>query len=136
MHGIKCGSMAHQGLKQHIDLRISRLAICKALRDEIINYCRARRTWTNPNAMQIDAVHVSDGQERQGSKEKDEKPAGKFEGECRYCQKEGHKEAECRKMKADLAAGRCDKSGKPTGVNSLTATGPHAAFFAIELCTE
>ena len=26
-------------------------------------------------------------------------------------------------MQADLAAGRCDKSGKPTGVNSLTATG-------------
>ena len=26
-------------------------------------------------------------------------------------------------MKADLAAGKCDKNGKPTGVNSLTATG-------------
>ena len=26
-------------------------------------------------------------------------------------------------MKADLAAGECDKNGKPTGVNSLTATG-------------
>ena len=25
-------------------------------------------------------------------------------------------------MKADLAAGKCDKNGKPTGVNSLTAT--------------
>ena len=30
-------------------------------------------------------------------------------------------------MKADLAAGKCDKNGKPTGVNSLTATGD-AAF--------
>ena len=26
-------------------------------------------------------------------------------------------------MKADLAAGKCDKHGKPTGVKSLTATG-------------
>ena len=56
-------------------------------------------------------------------KEKDEKQAGKFEGECRYCQKKGHKKAVCRKMQADLAAGKCDKSGKPTVVNSLTGTG-------------
>ena len=94
--------------------------------------------------MQVDAVHVSGGQERQGGsgnaqldtgngksktkncgkgKEKDDKPAGRFEGECRYCQKKGQKKTECRKMKADLEAGRCDKSGKPTGVNSLTAAG-------------
>ena len=54
-------------------------------------------------------------------KEKDEKPVSKFEVECRYCQKKGHKKAECRKMEADLVAGKCDKHGKPTGVNSLTA---------------
>ena len=42
---------------------------------------------------------------------------------CRYCKKNGDKKAECRKMKADLAASRCDESGKPTGVNSLTVTG-------------
>ena len=42
---------AHQGLKQHIDLSISRLTTYKALRDEIINYSGARRTWTDPNAM-------------------------------------------------------------------------------------
>ena len=137
-----------KGSKQHIDLSISRLATYKALRDEIINCSRARRTWTDPNAMQVDAVHVNVNQERQGSgggsrsekgkcgkggkdkskkggkgKEKDEKPGSKFEGECRYCQKKGRKKAECRKMKADLAAGKRDKNGKPTGVNSLTATG-------------
>ena len=49
--GVVCGGMAHQGLKQHIDLSISRLSTYKALRDEIINYSRARRTWTDPNAM-------------------------------------------------------------------------------------
>ena len=59
--------MSHQGLKQHIDLSISRLSTYKALRDEIINYSRARRTWTDPNAMQVDAVHVNVNQERQGS---------------------------------------------------------------------
>ena len=64
-HGIVCGGMAHQGLKQHIDLSISRLSTYKALRDEIINYSRARRTWTDPNAMQVDAVHVNVNQERQ-----------------------------------------------------------------------
>ena len=31
-------------------------------------------------------------------------------------------------MKADLAAGKCDKNGKPTGVNSLTATGATQHF--------
>ena len=67
MHGTVCGEMAHQGLEQHIDLSISRLAMYKALRDEIIKYSRARRTWTDPNAMQVDAVQVSGGQERQGS---------------------------------------------------------------------
>ena len=37
-------------------------------------------------------------------KEKDEKLGSKFEGECWYCWKMGYKKAECRKMKADLAA--------------------------------
>ena len=98
--------------------------------------------------MQVDAVHVNVNQERQvdgsgsrsdkgkGSKggkgkskkggkvkERGEKAASKFEGECRYCQKRRHKKADCRKMKSDIAAGKCDKSGKPTGVNSLTAAG-------------
>ena len=60
-----CGGMAHQGLKQRIDLSISRLSTYKALRDEIINHSRARRTWTDPNAMQVDAVHVNVNQEWQ-----------------------------------------------------------------------
>ena len=50
-HGLVCGGMAHQGLEQHIDLSISRLSTYKALRDEIINYSRPRRTWTDPNAI-------------------------------------------------------------------------------------
>ena len=66
-HGIVSGGTAHQGLKQHIDLSISRLATYKALRDEIINNSRARRSWTDPNAMQVDAVHVNVNQERQDS---------------------------------------------------------------------
>ena len=48
---------------------------------------------------------------------------------------EGRKKAECEKMKADLAAGTCDKSGKQTGVNSLTATSATQAFLTGELCT-
>ena len=63
-HGIVCGGMARQGLERHIDLSISRLSTYKALRDEIINYSRARRTWTDPNAMQVGAVHVNVNQER------------------------------------------------------------------------
>ena len=72
--------------------------------------------------MQVDAVHVNVSQERQGGssgsrsekgnsskcgrsksekggKDKEEKAASKFNDECRYCQKRGHKKAECRKMK-------------------------------------
>ena len=65
-HGIVCVGTAHQVSKQHIDLSISRLATYKALRDEILNYSRAHRTWTDPNAMQVDAVQVNVNQERQG----------------------------------------------------------------------
>ena len=45
---------------------------------------------------------------------KNEKPVSKFEGECRYCQKKGHKKADCRRMNADLAAGKCDKHCEAT----------------------
>ena len=77
-HGIVCGGMAHQGLKQHMDLSIGRLLTYKALRDEIINYSRARRMWTDPNAMQVDAVHVNVNQERQvdGSGSRSDKGKG------------------------------------------------------------
>ena len=144
-----CEGMAHQGLKQHIDLSISRLSTYKALRDEIINYSTARRTWTDPNAMQVDAVHVNVNQERQvdgsGSRsdkdksskggkgkskkggkgtERGEKAANKFDGECRYCQKRGHKKADCRRMKSDIAAGKCDKSGLDNLVTATGATQP------------
>ena len=37
-----------------------------------------------------------------------QKTASKFEGECRYCQKREHKEVDCRKMKSDIAAGKCE----------------------------
>ena len=122
-HGIVCGGLAHQGLKQHVDLSIRRWTTYKALREEIINYSRARRTWTDPNAMQVDAVHVNVNQERQvdgsGSrsdkgksskggkgkskkggkgKESGEKAVTKFDGECRYCLKRRHKKSDCRKM--------------------------------------
>ena len=79
-HGIVCGGMAHQGLKQHIGLSISRLSTYKALRDEIINFSRARRTWTDPNAMQVDAVHVNFNQGRQvdgGGSRSDKDKSGK-----------------------------------------------------------
>ena len=68
---------------------------------------------------------VGKGKSKKGGKgkERDEKAASKFEGECRYCQKRRHKKVDCRKMKSDIAAGKCDKSGKQIGVNSLTATG-------------
>ena len=66
-HGIVSvgACMARQGLKQHIDLSTSRLSTYKALRDDIINYSRARRTRTDPNAMQVHAVHVNVNQKRQ-----------------------------------------------------------------------
>ena len=160
-HGIVCGGMAQQGLKQHIYLSISRLSTYKALRDEIINHSRARRTWTDPNAMQVDAAHVNVNQERQvdGSvsrsdksksskggkgkskkggkgKERGEKAATKFDGERRYRLKRGHKKSDCRKMKSDFAAGKGDKSGKPIGGQCTLGGRRNAAFPASELCAE
>ena len=77
-HGIVCGGTAHPGLKLHIDLSISRWSTCKSLRDEIIGCSRARRTWTHPNAMQVDAVHVNVNQDRQvdGSGSRSDKGKG------------------------------------------------------------
>ena len=84
-HGIVCGGMAHEGLKQRIDLSISRLSTYKALRDEIINYSRARRTWTDPNAMQVDAVHVNGSASRwqwftTGQRQEWQRREGQFQG--------------------------------------------------------
>ena len=56
-------------------------------------------------------------------KERGEKAATKFDGECRYCLKRGHKKSDYRKMKSDIAAGKCDKTDKPIGVNALSAAG-------------
>ena len=63
-HGIVWGGMAHQGVKQRIDLSIIRLATYKALRDEIMHYSRACRTWTDPNA---NASRCSARQRRSGT---------------------------------------------------------------------
>ena len=63
-------------------------------------------------------ILVTQGESKKGGngKEKDENSVSKFDGECRYCQKKGHKKSECGKMKADHAA-------EPGGVNSFKATG-------------
>ena len=98
--------MAHQGLKQHIDLNISRLATHKALRDEIINNRRQQRSGTARQRWRRTARQRQRRQRQGKGKGKDEKPAGKFEAKCRYCQKKGHKKAEWRKMKVDLAASK------------------------------
>ena len=69
-------------------------------------------------------------------KERNEKLVRQVEGECMYCRTERHKKAEFRKMKADIAAGKCVKQDKPTGVNSLTSILRHAVSSASELCAE
>ena len=65
------------------------------------------------------------GKSKKGGKgkERGEKAVTKFDGECRYCPKRRHKKSDCRKMKSDIAAGKCDKSGKPIGVKALSAAG-------------
>ena len=90
--------------------------------------------------MHVDAVHVNVNQERQvdssGSrsdkgkggkggngkskkgKERDEKATSKFEGECRYCPKRGHKKAECRKMKSESFAQQ-EKQNDPCRLRTL-----------------
>ena len=82
----------------------------------------------------VDAVHVNVNQDPQvdGSGSRSDKGKGKSKkgskgkdrGEkCRYCLKRGHKKSDCRKMKSDIAAGKCDMSGKPIGVNALSGAG-------------
>ena len=108
--------------------------------------------------MQVDAVHVSGGQERQGGSGNAQLDKGKGsnsvkgkgkerrqeQGERRetsrqvrrrmqVLREEGAQERRMQEVQADLAASRCDKSGKPTSVNSLAATSgtrPEAAHRA------
>ena len=94
-HGIVCGGMAHPGLKQHID--------------PSINNCQHTSHFVTRSS--ITPERVERGQIQ------------KFDGECRYCQQRGHKKADCRKVKSDIAASKCDKSGKQIGVNALSAAG-------------
>ena len=61
--------------------------------------------------------------EARARRDERKRPPSLMVNECMYCQKRGHKKAECRKMNSKIAAGKCDKSGNPTGVNALTATG-------------
>ena len=56
-HGILAGGMMNTRLREHIDLNMHRLADYAALRDEVINYSRAKKDWTQlPMAMQVDAI--------------------------------------------------------------------------------
>ena len=107
-------------MKQHIDLSSSRLATYKALRDEIVNHGRARRTWTDPNAMQVDAVHINHGQTRakvegrqgQGNRSASLKVNA---GTARRRDTKRRSAERCRQISLQA---KCDKNGKPTGVNA------------------
>ena len=57
------------------------------------------------------------------ARKEEKKRSPSFDGECRYCLKRGHKKSDCIKMKSDIAAGKRDRSGKPMGVNALSAAG-------------
>ena len=56
------------------------------------------------------AAKAAKASPRKGGKGKEsgEKSASNFEGEFRYCLKRGHKKSDCRKMKSDIAASKCD----------------------------
>ena len=89
-------------------------------------------------------MHVGGGRERRGGRgngqpgngkgkgkkggkgqEREEKQAGRFEGESRYC----------RKMLADLAAGRCDKVANQS-VSTRSRLQAEATSIPSELCTK
>ena len=106
-HEIVCGGMAHQGLKQHVDLSMSGLVTYKALRDEIINCSRARRTWTGPNAMQVDAVHVGVGQGRQGGRGNGQPDKGKGGNGGRLAGLKANAGTARRRSTRGWSAGRC-----------------------------
>ena len=63
-HDICCGGMVmvHQVVKWHIGLSISPLSTYNDLCEQIINCSQARRTWTVPNVMHVDQVHLIGGQ--------------------------------------------------------------------------
>ena len=63
------------------------------------------------------------GKSSKDGKGKSKKGGKGKESGCRYCLKRGHKKSDCRKMKSDTAAGKCDRSGKPIGVNALSVEG-------------
>jgi len=130
---ILMGNMANARVRGHLELNAARLNNYAAVRSEILNFAVAKRTWNQEPSVHDDPMVIGavKGKGKKGKKGKDGKGKdgkdgkGKSSGkvndnpaagkECHYCKKVGHFKADCRKHKADLAAGKVDSKGKVTG---------------------
>ena len=133
------GGMLNVKVRDHLELNAARLDTYQQLRAEILNFAVAKRTWTQDvdDPMVIGAVKDGKGKTSKG-KGKDSKGKGKDSKgkakskdnanpnagkDCHYCGKPNHIKQDCRKLKADIKAGKVDSSGKPlpgAGARSVT----------------
>jgi len=117
------GGMMNQKVRDHLELNAARLDTYEKLRDEVLNFAVARRTWNlDPfdDPMQVGALHDKGKGKGKGKKGKDGVPKAKAKTKakakgiiCNYCKKSGHKRNECRKLKSDFDKGLVDMYGKP-----------------------
>ena len=144
------GGMQNQKVRDHLELNATRLDTYPAVRAEILNFAVAKRTWTHDlgDPMVIGAVKPkgkdgkgkgrgqdggktpkaaaaakADAVGKHKDKNKDNPAAGK---ECHYCKKLNHLKPDCRKLKADIAAGKVDSKGKPLAGASSSSAGPRS----------
>lgn len=141
------GGMRNTKVREHLELDASRLNSYTDARTEVLNFAVAKRTWTFEvdDPMVIGAVSrkgKGKGKNKDGKGQtataaeasvsgkptdrKDNPAAGK---ECHYCKKPNHFKSDCRKLKADIAAGKVDAKGRPlhgkgsAGARSLVPAG-------------
>ncbi|CAK0841766.1 unnamed protein product [Prorocentrum cordatum] len=121
------GGMQNTKVRDHLLLNAARLDTFQRLRAEVLNFAVAKRTWAQDvdDPMLIGAVKDGKGKTSKG-KGKDSKGKGKDSKgkaktkdthnpasgkECHYCGKPNHFKNECRKLKADIKAGKVDANG-------------------------
>ena len=147
---ILMGNMANARVRGHLELNAARLDNYTAVRSEILNFAVAKLTWNQEPSVHDDPMVIGavKGKGKKGKKGKDGKGKDGTDGkgkssssssktndnpaagkECHYCKKVGHFKADCRKYKADLAAGKVDNKGKGNALNvkSITNEVPETA---------
>lgn len=147
-HGVLAGGVRNPKVRDHINLNVGKLTSYESLRNEVFACARATCIWVDDSAMDVSAISKGakggkgKGKDKKGGKEATGtgkgSSASKGDETCFYCGKPNHRKAECRKLEADIAAGRVDAKGKAIATDGNAqqghkSSGTRHPVFAITL---